>query len=131
MHTDIRILTYAAIFAWLQIMIASGLRTRGDLGLAFGNRADVPEPTPLAGRGERAARNMLENLILFTAVVLAAQGAGVGGSARVILGARLFFWARVAYYPVYLAGITYLRTALWAVGVAGMAMIASKILAVG
>jgi uncharacterized MAPEG superfamily protein len=128
MHTDVRLLTYVAILAWIQIMTASGLRTGGSFGLAFGNRADLAEPTPLAARAERAARNLLENLVLFTALVLAAQGAGVGGTSRVVLGARLFFWARVAYFPVYLAGITYLRTALWAVGVAGMALIASAIL---
>ena len=128
MHTDLRLLAYAAILAWLQVMTASGLRSRGDLAIAFGNRADLSEPTPIAGRAERAARNMLENLVLCTAVLLAAQGAGVGDSDRVVLGARLFFWARVAYFPVYLAGITYLRTALWAVGVVGMGLITSAIL---
>ncbi len=127
MHPDLRLLTYAAILAWLQVMIASGLRSRGDVAVAVGNRAELPESTPIAGRADRAARNMLENLLLFTAVLLAAQGAGEGGSDRVVLGARLFFWARVAYFGVYLAGIPYLRTAVWAVGVVGMGLVASAI----
>jgi len=42
---------------------------------------------------------------------------------RLELGAALFFWSRLAYFPVYLAGIPYVRTALWAVAVVGMAMI--------
>jgi len=36
------------------------------------------------------------------------------------LGAQLYFWARVAYLPIYLAGIPYLRTAVWAVSLWGM-----------
>ena len=35
----------------------------------------------------------------------------------------IFFWARVVYFFVYLAGIPWLRTVLWAASVAGMVMI--------
>ena len=35
---------------------------------------------------------------------------------------RSFFWARLTYWPVYLAGIVYLRTAVWAVSILGLAM---------
>jgi uncharacterized MAPEG superfamily protein len=38
-------------------------------------------------------------------------------------GANIFFWARVAYFPTYLAGIAYVRSALWAVGLIGLAMV--------
>jgi uncharacterized MAPEG superfamily protein len=93
--------------------------------VAFGNRDDVPEPTPLVGRADRAARNMLENLVLFTAVLAAVRLAGVHDG-RVDLGAKIFFWARVAYFPVYLAGIAYVRTAIWSVSVVGLAMIVAS-----
>jgi uncharacterized MAPEG superfamily protein len=33
----------------------------------------------------------------------------------------------VAYWPCYLAGITHLRTVIWLVSVAGMAMIAAAL----
>jgi uncharacterized MAPEG superfamily protein len=46
--------------------------------------------------------------------------AGLGEQATA--GAAGFFWARVVYLPVYLLGITYLRSAVWGVGVAGLAM---------
>jgi uncharacterized MAPEG superfamily protein len=128
MHPEIRLLTYSAILAWIMIIAATALRTRGNLARSFGNRADLPEPTPMAARAERAARNMLENLVLFTAVVLAAQAANHGGDSKVVLGARLFFWARLAYFPVYLAGITHVRTALWLVSVTGMGIIVAGVL---
>jgi uncharacterized MAPEG superfamily protein len=65
---------------------------------------------------------MLENLVLFVALIVA-----VGGRepARVELGATVFVIARVVYWPVYLAGIRGLRTVVWGVGVIGLAIIAS------
>jgi uncharacterized MAPEG superfamily protein len=128
MTTDVRLLAYAAILAWVMVLIASLVRAGGDLAIALGNREHLAPPTPLAGRADRAAKNMLENLVIFTALVLAAQAAGHHGESRVILGARLFFFARVLYFPTYLAGIKYLRTLLWFVGVIGMGVIASATL---
>ncbi|HVV86300.1 MAG TPA: MAPEG family protein [Kofleriaceae bacterium] len=128
MPLELRLLAYSAILTWLMIVTASLVRSGGSLAIAFGNRDDVPPPTPVGGRADRAAKNMLENLALFTAVTLAA---GAGGSAhhdRVVLGARIFFWARVAYWPVYLAGIKYLRTALWFASILGMAVMLSAVL---
>jgi uncharacterized MAPEG superfamily protein len=56
--------------------------------------------------------------VLFAAVWAAAR---LGGAAPglTLLGAQLFFWSRCAYTAVYLLGIPYLRTALFAVGVGG------------
>jgi uncharacterized MAPEG superfamily protein len=126
MPTELRLLAYSAILTWLMIVFASGLKARFDLAVMFGNRADPDEPTPMAGRADRAAKNMLENMVLFVAVTLATAGAHEHD--RVVLGARIFFWARVAYFPVYVAGITYLRTALWLTGVVGMGIMLSTVL---
>jgi uncharacterized MAPEG superfamily protein len=110
------------------ILTASSLRSRmwAGLGLALSNRDALPPSTPIMGRADRAAANMLENLVIFAVLVLAAHAANVEPS-RLDLGAQLFFWARVAYFPAYLAGITYLRTALWIVSLAGMALILAAI----
>jgi uncharacterized MAPEG superfamily protein len=42
----------------------------------------------------------------------------------------VFFWARVVYLPVYWAGITYLRSLVWAIGIAGLAMMLKATLGV-
>jgi uncharacterized MAPEG superfamily protein len=89
------------------------------LGALLRNREWTPEATPLGGRAERAADNTKENFMLFVALALTAQAAGVGEQAT--FGATVFFWARVAYLPVYLAGITYVRSAIWGIGVFGLA----------
>ena len=117
----------SAILTFVMLLAASMARARGwtpaGMKVAFGNRDDVPEPTPMAARGDRAAKNMLENLLLFAVVVLAAHAAGKGGDTRVAQGAALFFWSRLVYAPTYWLGIAYLRTLAWAGGIVGMVMI--------
>ena len=61
-------------------------------------------------------------MVMLLAVVLAAQLAGKGAQAAT--GATVFFWARLVYWPIYMAGIIYVRTAVWFVSIIGLAMIA-------
>jgi uncharacterized MAPEG superfamily protein len=114
-----------ATLTWLCLLVASLIRARAwtpkGLMLAFGNRDNLPEATPLAGRAQRAAANTLENFVLFAALALAAQAAGATGE-RVLLGAQIFLWARVVYIPLYVAGIPFLRTGAWTVGIVGMGL---------
>jgi uncharacterized MAPEG superfamily protein len=35
----------------------------------------------------------------------------------------LFFWARVAYTAIYIAGVQWVRTAVWSVSVIGLLLI--------
>jgi uncharacterized MAPEG superfamily protein len=35
----------------------------------------------------------------------------------------VYFWARLVYLPVYIVGIPYLRTLVWAVGFVGLLMV--------
>ena len=100
--------------------LRSGEGTLDGMKIGFSNRDHLPEPTPLGGRAVRAAANTLENFVLFVALALTANAAGLGDEAT--LGAQVFFWARLVYLPVYWAGITYVRSLVWGVGIAGLAM---------
>lgn len=115
------------VLTWLSIIVASALRSKGDMKLAIGNRDNLPEPTPLAARADRAAKNTMENFILFAVLALAAAIAAPDNE-RVLLGAQIFFWARVVYLPIYYAGIPGVRTGVWAIGVVGLGLIASALL---
>jgi|SRR5690349_12942646 len=129
MTTDARILIYSAVLTWLMLVVAALVRTcsAGGIGAALGNRHALPEPAPVAGRADRAAKNMLESMVLFVALLIAAHLAHADQD-RVDLGARVFFYARVAYFAVYLLGITHLRTAVWIVSLAGLGVIAAAAL---
>jgi uncharacterized MAPEG superfamily protein len=65
---------------------------------------------------------MLENMVLFSALALVASVGGVADP-HVELGARIFFWARLVYIPIYMVGIPMARTAVWAISVIGMGLI--------
>ena len=131
MTTTLTLVIYMAILTWLVVLVASLVRVKGwtpsGTMIALGNRDKLPEATPFAGRAERAARNTLENFVLFAAIALVAHAAGAT-SPRIATGAQIFFWARVLYVPVYCAGITYLRTAIWVVSIVGLGMMISGIL---
>jgi uncharacterized MAPEG superfamily protein len=121
---DVHYVLASAGLTWLMIMTSASLRlkewTPAGVKLGFGNRENVPEPTPVAARADRAAKNMLENMVLFVAVFAAARAAGKSE----VTGAAIFFFARLGYWLVYLAGIPYVRTLLWLVALGGVAMIA-------
>jgi uncharacterized MAPEG superfamily protein len=123
MSADLTLLVWAVALAFAQAVIAAlGAQMQVGLPALAGNRETLPPITGWAGRAARAHRNMLENLVLFAALVLVAHAAG-RANAMTALGSELFFWARLAYVPVYLIGIPWVRTGLWAVSVIGLVLI--------
>lgn len=130
MFVDTTVLVLAAILTWLMLITASALRARvlhkGGAKRAAGPRDDLGEPSPLAARADRAAKNMLENLVLFIALLAAVHFAGKV-NAQVQLGANIFFWSRLAYWPAYLVHVPWVRPVVWSVSIIGLAMIAAAI----
>jgi uncharacterized MAPEG superfamily protein len=82
----------------------------------------MPELKGFAGRARRAQNNMLENLILFAVLVLVAVVTGKTNEATLV-GAQMFFYSRIVYLLIYLIGIPWVRTLVWAVSVAGLIVI--------
>ena len=123
MRPELTLLVWAVLLTFVQMLIAvSGATLQVGLPTLAGNREGLAPCTGWAGRAGRAHHNMLENLVLFAALVLVAVAAGKT-NATTLLGAQIFFWARVAYAAVYLAGIRWLRTGTWFVSIIGLALI--------
>ena len=124
MAIELKLLGWSILLGLVYVLFAATLGTQ-QRGLKWnaGNR-DV-EPQALVGaaaRADRASRNFLETFAFFAAAVLAvvlAQRTN-GNSA---LGVQLYFWARLAYLPIYTVGIPYLRTIVWAVSVVGIVLV--------
>jgi len=114
------------LLTFVAIMLGAVLRNREwtpqGIKVGLSNRDQLPDATPMGARAERAAANTKENFILFLALALTAHLAGLGEQA--LFGAQVFIWARLVYLPVYILGVTYLRSAVWAVGIAGLLMMA-------
>jgi uncharacterized MAPEG superfamily protein len=128
MTLELKLLVWSTALALVQMLLALGAAI-AQVGFTplIGNRENLPLLEGWAGRAQRAHRNMLESLAIFAALVLVAQLAGRTNAATA-LGAQLFFWARVAYAPVYVAGIPWLRTGLWGVSFAGLLQILWQVL---
>jgi len=127
MKPELALLVWAVLLAFVQVVVAvQGAMMQVGLPALVGNREKFPELTGWAGRASRAQRNMVENLVLFAALVLVAVAADKT-NAMTLLGAQIFFWARVAYAVVYLVGIPWLRTGVWTVSVIGLALIFAQL----
>jgi len=128
MKPELTLLAWSVILAIVQMLIAvQGAMMQVGLQTLVGNREGFPEIKGWAGRAARAHRNMIENLVLFAAVVLAVVAEGKADGTT-LAGAQVFFWGRVAYAAIYLAGIPWLRTAAWTVSVIGLLMVLSRLL---
>ena len=66
--------------------------------------------------------NLIETMPAFAALVLIVLYTG-NASPTTALGAQIYFWGRVLYFPAYLAGIPFVRTIIWVVSTAGLVMI--------
>jgi uncharacterized MAPEG superfamily protein len=122
------LLAWAVILTLVQMLIAaSGAASQYGVMPLFGNREGLSPLTGWAGRAQRAHRNMLENLVLFAALVLICAVSNKT-NATTLLGAQLFLWARLAYAVIYLAGIPYLRTAAWLASIIGLVIIFLQLL---
>jgi uncharacterized MAPEG superfamily protein len=120
-------LVLAAALTVVQVLVAvMGAFTQVGLMKLVGNRDDMPKLTGWAGRAERAHLNMLQNLVLFAALVFVAVTTGKANE-TVLLGAQLFLWGRVAYAVIYLAGLPWLRTLSWFVSVIGLVIIFAQL----
>ena len=97
-------------------------RTKAGLQWGLGNRDTPYDVEPWVARANRAHLNLLENLPTFAALILVAHAAGKAG-AFTVLGAEIFFAARVAHAAVYLAGWTVIRTAVFILSLAGELLI--------
>ena len=123
MKPELALLVWAVLLTFVQMLVAvMGATLQVGLPALAGNREGLAFTTGWVGRAYRAHHNMLESLVLFAALVLVAVMGGKTTSTT-LLGAQLFFWARLVYAFVYLAGIPWLRTAVWGVSIAGLVVI--------
>ena len=129
MTTELSMLAWTLVLAFVQILLFDFART-GQYGLKWNTGARdeaMPQLSPVAGRLERAQANLFETLPLFMGFVLIGQLAGIH-TAGTALGAQIYFWARVAYVPLYAFGVRQVRSLVWLVSIAGLFMVAAPVL---
>ena len=127
MKPELNLLMWSVVLTVVQMLVAAQAAfNKVGLMALVGNREGMPEITGWGGRASRAHYNMLENLALFASLVLVAVVAGKTND-MTLLGAQLFFWARLAYAVIYVAGIIWVRTLAWLISVIGLVLIFAQL----
>ncbi len=115
----------ATLLMWIPYvtarMSARGLAAIAPLDPGF------PREPEWAERAKRAHANALENLVVFAPVVIVAALVGASTPAT-ILAAQVYLVARLVHYVTHVAGVPYVRTGAFLVGVCATAVIAVAIL---
>ncbi|MGF9694839.1 MULTISPECIES: MAPEG family protein [unclassified Rhizobium] len=115
------LLSLSVVILLFHIGLQGILATR-ELGSTWnaGPRDADKQPTGvMAGRAARASKNFQETYPAFIGLLLGLafigdpSGLGIGG-------AWMWLIARIAYIPLYLTGIPYIRSLVWLVSVAGL-----------
>lgn len=129
MPPELMWLGWSIVLGLVYVLAAAALGTwqRG-LKWNVGNRDGDAKPlTGMAARAARANRNFLETFAFFAAAALAVVLAHKSNTWSA-LGAQTYFWARVVYLPVYVVGIPYLRTLVWAASLWGILQLLKALL---
>ena len=121
LNVELQVLAWCVVLGFVHIIASahSASLQRGYRWTASARDEERPPLTGIAGRLQRASRNYLETFPFFAAMVLAAQLAGVH-TPLTLWGAFLYLGARVAYLPIYAAGIPILRSLVWNVAALGI-----------
>lgn len=126
--TEIWVLGWSAALLVVQVFLQAG--AGGDRGQKYllGARDEQRQSrSPVAGRLDRALRNFLETYPAFIALSLAlaltGQTGGLGAA-----GALVWLIARVAYVPVYAAGISVVRSLIWFASIIGLTMMLVRLI---
>jgi uncharacterized MAPEG superfamily protein len=126
---ELRMLTLSVVLGIVQIIAASHAASlqRGYRWTASPRDEKVEPLRGVAGRLDRALRNFVETFALFAC--RRPGGASHGHPQRAHrVGARLYFWGRVAYVLLYAAGVPLIRSLVWNVATIGIVLIVAALL---
>ncbi len=123
MTTDLKMLAFSAgltAVLWLPYILT--LIVKAGLMPALTYKADGMALPDWAARAKKAHYNAVENLAPFAALVVVAHLSGAANAATAA-AAVTYFWARVAHYLLYVAGVPFGRTVIFAISWAAMVCI--------
>ena len=110
--TNILILSFLLVLIQITIPVLISLSTNNvKLSYLFSSRDSEANTSIYIDRANRSLNNLFETLPIFIGLILLSIINDVDNS----LLAMIWLLARIIYVPVYIVGINYLRTGIWAI----------------
>jgi uncharacterized MAPEG superfamily protein len=124
MTLELKMLALSIVLGLVQIVLASHAASlqRGYVWTASSRDDAVAGLSGVAGRLARALQNFIETFPLFAAAVLIAHVAA-RHSWMTEWGVQLYFWGRVTYLALYVAGVFLLRSLVWNIATLGIILV--------
>lgn len=121
MTTELTLLLWSTGLYALYVGVQSALyRRQHGIEFAGSGRDNEPPPDVLNQRVDKALRNLQETFPVFLILgVVAALGRGDTLS---LWGSIVYLVARVAYLPLYVMGVKYIRSLAWTISLVGLIM---------
>ena len=128
MTSELTNLTWVAALTGIIWMpyILNTINVRGLMD-AVGYPSDPPPLSPWATKMKAAHYNAVENLVVFAALVLIANAAGISNDVTV-LASKVYLWARVVHVVSYTMAVPFLRTLAFTVGFACQAALVLQLI---
>ena len=110
--TSILILSFLLVLIQITIPVLISLLTNNvKLSYLFSSRDNAANTSKYIDRSNRSLKNLFETLPIFIGLMLLSIINDVDNS----LPAMIWLLTRIIYVPVYIVGINYVRTGIWAI----------------
>lgn len=132
MTPEIYWLTLNIIFTAVMVTPYAVYRTKKLGGLWQVFKTPLPGDSPFddewAHRAYRAHMNAFEGIALFAPLAIAIHVTGTGNDVTA-MAAAIYFWARLAYAPLFYFDVPVLKTTSWFIGLIATLTLAYELLA--
>ena len=123
--TIILILSFLLVLIQITIPVLISLLTNNvKISYLFSSRDDAVNTSKYIDRANRALKNLFETLPIFIGLILLSIINDLDNS----LLAMMWLLARIIYVPVYIVGINYVRTGIWAIALICLIMMSVRFL---
>ena len=123
--TSILILSFLLVLIQITIPVLISLLTNNvKISYLFSSRDDAVNTSKYIDRANRALKNLFETLPIFIGLILLSIINDVDNSFL----AMIWLLARIIYVPVYIVGINYVRTGIWAIALICLIMMSVRFL---
>lgn len=128
MAFELQAVIFTTLILFVLLMVQGALVPLNQ-GFAWGlGSRDAPQDkTAFQGRAVRTIANHIEGMLLFVPLALIVELLQLS-STLTVWGAGVYLAGRLAFAPIYLLGLAYLRSAAWAVSILGIMMLSVPVL---